>query len=219
MKTLIVAVMAATALSMPAAILAGEGPGPNAIFMGPGMAQDLGLSQPQQQAMMQVWTSAHARMTQLHKDGRNQILAVLTPAQRSLLAQVVGNLAIAPNPDPDSAAQQIQAALTPAQSQRILSLHSALEQQMHQTMTAAMNQANSVLTQQQRQKMQQAMSAHMGMKHPGMGPEFKIGAGPGGMRSEESENPQTEAGHVLLHIAMHGGEGFGMGLHLEHERQ
>ncbi|HEV2261575.1 MAG TPA: hypothetical protein VGR69_04735 [Candidatus Rubrimentiphilum sp.] len=48
----------------------------------------------------------------LHRQFRANVLAALTPAHRSLLASLVGQLAIAPSPDPRAAAQRLDAALS-----------------------------------------------------------------------------------------------------------
>lgn len=198
MKKLIPLALLAFALSLPVGALAQLPPGP---FMGPEEAQALNLTPQQQQAISQVWSSAHARMHQLEIDNRTQILGTLTPQQRSLLAQVVGNLAIAPNPDPEAAAQQLQSALSPQQAQRIVSLRSSFFQQMHQTMSGAMTQAQSYLTSQQRQKVQQQMSVHFEYGHPELH-EKHMGFGP--MHPMEAGNPQTEAGRTLLDLGLHG---------------
>lgn len=192
MKKYLSAAVLAIALALPAGAIAGELPAPP--FLGPEEAQSLHLTPQQQQQMSQAWSAAHARLQQLHTQGRAQILASLTPQQRSLLAQVVGNLAISPNPDEDAAAQQIQNSLTPQQAQRIIGLHSSLEQQAMGIMQSAHAQVESYLTPDQRQKIQQDMNVHFGMGphdamyHHGMGPNV---------------TSATEAGHIVLGLALH----------------
>ncbi len=61
-----------------------------------------------------------AQFEQLRLQARTQVLGALTPAHRALLANVVGQLAVAPNPDPRAAAKQLDAALSPAESKAIL---------------------------------------------------------------------------------------------------
>jgi len=56
---------------------------------------------------------------QTHRQGRIAMLGALTQPHRELLARVVGELAIAPEPDIDAAATQLDAALTPAEVQTI----------------------------------------------------------------------------------------------------
>ncbi|MDQ6779752.1 MAG: Spy/CpxP family protein refolding chaperone [Candidatus Eremiobacteraeota bacterium] len=199
MKKLIQAAVLAAALTLPVVAVAGEAP----VFfpLDSPTAQALHLTAQQQQQMSQVWTNAHARLRQLHVDGRSQILGTLSAQQRSSLAQVIGNMAIAANPDEDVAAQQIQNLLTPAQAQRIISLHGALMQQAMNIMQAAKTQADSYLTPEQRQKFQQDIRMHEDMGMHGM-----MG-GHGGMMgsAKVAGNSAAEAGHILLAISLHHG--------------
>ena len=208
MKHLISTAILAIALGLPIGAIAGEPLAHGPMFLAPQEAQNLHLTSAQQQALSQVWSTAGTRLQQLHSQTRNQILGVLTPNQRTVLAQVVGNLAISANPDEDAAALQIQNSLSPTQSQRILSLHASLRQQAMSIMEAAHSQAQSLLTAQQRQQIQQDMSAHLGHEGPS-GPMGMHGMeGPmaaRGMNRMYGENPATEAGHILLSMALHGG--------------
>ena len=193
MKTLIPAAMLAIALALPVGAIAGELPAPPLMMLGED-AQALHLTAQQQQQINSVWSAAHAKLRQLHIDGRAQILGSLSQQQRSLLAQVVGNLAISPNPSEEAAAQQIQSSLTPQQSQRIVALHTALMQQAMNILHAAKTQADSYLTPDQRSKVQQEMSVHGAHEH----------MGPGGMGMDRV-NSNTAAGEILLGMALHGG--------------
>jgi|GEM_PF-2790838 len=192
MKNLIPAAMLAIALALPVGAIAGELPAPP-LMLGED-AQALHLTAQQQQQINSVWSAAHARLRQLHVDGRAQILGSLSQQQRTLLAQVVGNLAISPNPNEDAAAQQIQSSLTPQQSQRIVALHTSLMQQAMNILHSAKTQADSYLTPDQRQKVQQEMSLHGPHEH----------MGPGGMGMDRV-NSNTAAGEILLGMAQHGG--------------
>ncbi|HTV73875.1 MAG TPA: hypothetical protein VME66_09240 [Candidatus Acidoferrales bacterium] len=60
------------------------------------------------------------RFEQLHHEIRADVLGVLTPAQRGLLAQVVGDLALAPAPDVKGAISRLDAALSTSQKEAIL---------------------------------------------------------------------------------------------------
>src|SRR5579872_2676528 len=211
MKHLIPAAMLAVALSLPVGAIAGELPAPAPIP--PREAQALHLTAAQQQQLDQIWSGASSRLKDLHSQARNQILGVLTPSQRTLLAQIAGNLAIAANPDEDAAAQQIQNSLSPQQVQRVLSLHEALKQQAMSLMQAAHAQAQNVLTPQQRQQIQQDMSAHFGHEGPagpmemhGMGGPMEMHgmAGPMGMPGRAPG--ANDVGHIILAMALHGGE-------------
>lgn len=192
MKNLIPAAMLAIALALPVGAIAGELPAPPPMLGEE--AQALHLTAQQQQQINSVWSAAHSRLSQLHVDGRAQILGSLSQQQRTLLAQVVGNLAISPNPNEAAAAQQIQNALTPQQSQRIVALHTSLMQQAMNILHSAKTQADSYLTPDQRQKVQQEMSLHGPHEH----------MGPGGMGMERV-NSATAAGEILLGMAQHGG--------------
>lgn len=72
---------------------------------------------------------------------RTTMLNALSSQHRSLLAQVVGSLAIAPTPDVSAAAKTLNAALTPAESKAILDASGALDQQIKQIMDAARQEA------------------------------------------------------------------------------
>jgi Spy/CpxP family protein refolding chaperone len=184
MKHIIPAALAAAIMVLPLGAVAGE---PSASEhggpMGPGMYQKLGLTSNQQQACQQVMTQTHQQMEQLHAQARAKVLAALTPAHRALLAQIVGSLAIAPNPDPDAAAKQLNAALSPGEAQAVVSTHTAAMQQMHAIMTAAHQRFQAILTPQQRA---QIPSEHeMGDSHD----------------KEMREMSQLTAGQILMHFA------------------
>ena len=69
-------------------------------------------------------------MLQLHQQARAQILAALTPAHRTLLANVVGGLAVAANPNPDEAAARLDAALSPGEKDAILRIHADMRSKL-----------------------------------------------------------------------------------------
>ncbi len=118
-----------------------------------------------------------AGMMQMHAQMRTKILGLLTPEQKTLLAKVVGQLAIAPNPDLGAAASQLDAALSPTQKQTILSRHQAMMKQM--------------------QSMRDGMMAHSmgGMKTGGM----KAGGMCGG------KHGMNDPGVILIMMATHWG--------------
>jgi hypothetical protein len=71
---------------------------------------------------------------------RTTMLGALSAQHRSLLAQVVGNLAIAQTPDVSAAAKKLDGSLTAAESKAILDAQSALDAQIRQIMDAARQQ-------------------------------------------------------------------------------
>jgi hypothetical protein len=68
---------------------------------------------------------------------RTTMLNALSAQHRSLLAQVVGSLAIAQTPDVSAAAKTLDGALSPGESKAILDASNALDQQIKQIMDAA----------------------------------------------------------------------------------
>jgi hypothetical protein len=63
-------------------------------------------------------------------------LAALTPAHRTLLANVVGGLAIAANPNVDEAAARLDAALSSGEKDAIVRIHTDAMTKMHEMMPA-----------------------------------------------------------------------------------
>jgi Spy/CpxP family protein refolding chaperone len=140
----------------------------------------------------------HAQLTQIHKDARLRILGALTPAHRTLLAGVVGQLATAPNPDPVAAAKSLDAALSPAEARSVVSYEAAAHTQSRALMEAFRAQFEASLTPQQRAEMQQRESARAAERS-------QMGARP---------TRVPDAGTTLLHLAsgaddVHGGFGHG----------
>lgn len=111
------------------------------------------LNAQQHQAMIQIMVQSHQQLEQLHAQARAHILSSLTPAHRALLAQVVGNLAISPNPDMDAAARQLDAALSPAEAQAITTTHEQLKTQARAIMENAHKQMEGLLSASQRSQM------------------------------------------------------------------
>jgi hypothetical protein len=62
----------------------------------------------------------HEKLDAFHLRLRARVLSVLTPAQRTLLAQIVGSLAVAAVPDVHGAVARLDATLETAQKQTIL---------------------------------------------------------------------------------------------------
>lgn len=134
-------------------------------------------------AAIQAMQQAHAKMEQLHSQARLAMLNTLSPAQRAALAQVVGQLAIAPTPDLAAAAKQIDASLTPAQAKNILNIKASLHQQAHQVMQALHQQMMSTMP-------SGAAHGQMGMTRMHSG----------------NEQDQNDAGMILLKMATHSSE-------------
>jgi hypothetical protein len=85
---------------------------------------------PPTQAQRQQMHANFEKMRQLHEQFRAKVLGALTPAHRQLLAQVAGNLAVSTKPDYRGAAKQLDAALTPAERNAIMSAAQQMRSQM-----------------------------------------------------------------------------------------
>ena len=101
----------------------------------------------QRQAMFQTFRAFGQKEGQLHQQMRSQMLSSLTPAHRTAVANAIGQLAISTNPNPQTAAKQLDALLSQSERQRILSsfssfrsqsktLHEQLKTQMRSEMPA-----------------------------------------------------------------------------------
>jgi hypothetical protein len=149
--------------------------------------------------MRALMEQARTQMVQIHAQARNQMLGSLSPAHRTAVANVIGQLAIAQNPNPALAARQIDAVLTQAEGQSILRTHAAAKAQMLTLRTQMRAQFESSLTADQRAQME-AHRAQFAQQHPG------------GMNARPSS---TDPGTILLRSLspagagqwMHGGRG------------
>jgi hypothetical protein len=170
MKNLLPALVAAALFVSPLAVRADQPGGPP--------------EQPANPAAVQAMQQAHAKMEQLHSQARIAMLNTLSPAQRATLAQVVGQLAVAPSPDQAAAAKQIDASLTQAQARNILSISASLHQQAHQLMQSVHQQMMSAMPSGGAAHSQSGMNG----VHPG------------------NEQGESDAGMILLKMATHASE-------------
>ncbi|HMD02429.1 MAG TPA: hypothetical protein VKG44_05630 [Candidatus Baltobacteraceae bacterium] len=150
---------------------------------------------PQMRATMQ---QAHAQMTQLHQQYRTQMLASLTPAHRAALANIIGQLAVAPNPNPAAAAREIDALLSQSEGQAILRNHQAYRAQAQTLMTQVRAQIESSMSADEKAQME-ARHTQMEQQHPGGAQAMKGSSTDPGTILLRSLSP--EGGH------MHGAPG------------
>jgi hypothetical protein len=130
-------------------------------------------------AMVQMDNQIH----QLSIQARTAVLQAITPQHRQLLAQVVGALAIAPNPDYAAAARQLNAALSQQEAQNVLRISTQFHQQMRTLMQAHI------------QQMEKTESNDTGNSQTRVHTEMHTGGeGPGKM----------DAGTCLLMLSQHG---------------
>jgi hypothetical protein len=177
MKNLAPAVFAIALILGPASVLADQNS-----FQAPSA---------QMRQAFQYMEQAHMKVDQLHAQARLATLSSLSLAHRTLLAQVVGQLAISSNPNLDAAARTIDASLSQAEGRAILNISQSLEAQSRQIMDAA------------RQQMMAATPSG-----PQGSPEM------GGPREHHmmmyQTHPQsTDPGTILLLMSLHGLEPFG----------
>jgi hypothetical protein len=85
-------------------------------------AGSIATPSPQARALMQ---QSRAQLAQIRQTVRVRMLAALTPAHRTMLANAVGNLVLAVNPDPRAVAAQLDAVLAPAEKQAIIAIDAA----------------------------------------------------------------------------------------------
>jgi len=127
----------------------------------------------QMQSRMAEFRQVHQRMEQLHTQARLEMLNSISPAHKTALANLLGQLAISEKPDIEATARQINSLLSPSEAQSVVRIHDALRSQM----TALMEQVHS---QMQRQ-------APPGAQHPAFKP------------MEQSNRP-VDAGHIVLRL-------------------
>jgi hypothetical protein len=168
MKHILPSILASAMLMLPVAVRADEpnGPPPPPMMNNP--------------AAFQAMEQAHAKMQQLHSQARLAMLNSLSAGQRATLAQIVGQLAIAPTPDATAAAKQIDASLSPAQAKNILSISTSLHQQAEQIMQSVHKQMMSSMPAAHGQMMMKTM-------HP------------------ENDQEDNDPGMILLETVLHAG--------------
>jgi hypothetical protein len=114
------------------------------------LAQDSNAPAPtagQRQAMRQTFQQFAQQEDQLHQQMRYQMLASMSPVHRRAVGTLIGELAIAPNPDPQDAAKRIDAMLSGSEQQRIIAAHNTFESQSRQLHDQLRQQLSSVMPQ------------------------------------------------------------------------
>jgi hypothetical protein len=160
MKKLMPAILAVALTALPLGAYAGESYAPTP-------------------AMVQIDNQVH----QLSVQARTAVLQAITPQHRQLLAQVVGALAIAPNPDYAAASRQLNSALSQQEAQNVVRIATQFHQQMRTLMQAHV------------QQMEKTESNEPGNSQTRVHTEMHMGGeGPG----------QMDAGTCLLMLSQHG---------------
>ena len=146
------------------------------------LADDSGGPAPSTPPGMAIMQQAREKVDQLQAQARASMLGALSSAHRSLLAQLVGQLAVAPSPDMASAAKQLDANLTPAEAKSVIDISTSSEQQVQQVMQDARSQ----------------MQASMPQGGPGQG---RYGGMRGMYAMGGGGQPPTDPGMILLAMA------------------
>ena len=81
---------------------------------------------------------------------RSRLLAALTPAHRTAVANIIGRLAVTADPDRRAAAASLDAVLTPTEKQSVVSIATAERSNMHALMQRARATFESTLSAEQR---------------------------------------------------------------------
>jgi len=147
----------------------------------------------QRQAMFKTFGEFRTKEMALHKQLRSQILGALSPAHRSAVAQVIGDLAVSASPDPGAAAKRIDGVLSSSEQQAILTAENSFRDQGRALM--------------------EQMRSQLASEMPSPGPKA-----PRAMHGMGGHNLMTaDAGTLLLTILSHpnpmgmmGMHGFGM---------
>jgi hypothetical protein len=118
------------------------------------------MTHEQMRAHMRIFRQFHDQAERLHDAARAAMLGALSAAHRSLLARIVGNLAVSAHPDRHAAARQLDGALSAREKHYILNEARYVKDQMQTLMGHMRSQMMSMMTRQQRQGMA-TMHAHM----------------------------------------------------------
>ena len=147
------------------------------------------LTPAQRQAISTTVRAFRDKEKQMHQQLRSQILGSLSPDHRTAVANVIGQMVISASPDPDAAAKQIDAVLSPAERQSILAAHGTF-----------VTQTQTLMQQMHAQLQKELPAGASGHMHGGMG-----------MSSHSSmDGAATDAGTVLMLVLAHHGP-MGMG--------
>jgi len=126
------------------------------------------LTAAQRSAMQQL----RAEFQQSRMQTRARLLAALTPAHRTAVANVVGQLALTTNPNPKAAAQALDAILAPAEKTSIVNIAAAersntqaLMQQQRSIFEASMTADQKAQMAQRETQRQAYMASHPRTAH------------------------------------------------------
>lgn len=176
---------------VPALAVAQTAPPPPAVNPGGPMQ----TPSPQMRQMMRAHMAAMRQMQQTmersERAARARMLAALSAAHRLAVAHIVGELAIAPSPDPRAAARQIDSVLSASERAAVLAAGRAEMEAMRAQMQAMRARMQAQMAQMHGQMQQ--MHGQMMQWH--------------GRATHEHGHRTPDAGRVLLHALLPGHEG------------
>jgi hypothetical protein len=145
------------------------------------VAQDSNASAPtadQRQAMRQTFQQFAQQEAQLHQQMRYQMLSAMSPVQRRAVGALIGELAVAPNPDPQAAAKRLDAMLSSGEQQRIIAAHTSFESQSRQLHEQMREQLQRVMPDAHGDMMKQRPEHSMGQRQIDAGTLLLMGLSP-----------------------------------------
>jgi hypothetical protein len=162
----------------------------------PGPPPDGAAAAPNPQRMAAM-RQMREQMVQLRTQTRSQMLAALTPQHRTAIANLIGQAAISPNPDPRVVAQRIDALLTRSEAQSVVNLAASERVNARNMMESARAQYVATLTPDEQAKMKER--------------EANMAARPRPQREQRTPDPGRELLRSMLGFG--GGGGMRGGAH------
>jgi len=163
------------------------------------------------QAQMAKMRAAMAKAEAAHKATRAKILAALTPAHKAYLADLIGQLAVAANPDPKAATAKLDATLSASEKAQILAIHQAAETQMMTEMKTMMPPMGAPNVRYKRVLVVKDANGTTTSSSSDSDDAMPAGGPPMAMDAHMKRMKTMTAGEILMHLT--GGEGAG-GMHM-----
>ena len=161
---------------------------------GPRPAIDAAMARPSMQ-QMEAMQKVHEQLRQIHTTARLQMLGSLSPAHRAALANIIGQLAIAPTPNRRAAEAQIDALLSNGEKSSVLGIEANARTTSRSLMTNEREQMEASATPDERAKLQARDAARAQRESQG--------------RARQAIAETPDAGRTLLRLSEMGGFGGG----------
>jgi hypothetical protein len=161
----------------------------------PGPPPDGAMSAPNPQRMAAM-RQVREQMMQLRTQTRTEMLAALTPQHRTAIANVLGEAAVSPNPDPRVVAQRIDSLLSRSEAQNVVNLAASERANARSMMESARAQFVASLPPDEQAKMKDREAA--------------MAARPRPERDERTPDPGRELLRTMLGFDSPSPRGFGV---------